>query len=487
MYRFYVGKYLLDNNQTKVILDNSKYLLVVAGAGSGKTLTIVGKIKYLIKHKEIDPSEILCISFTNEAVKSLKEKIDNEKVDVMTFHKLALSILDNNNVNYSICENDYLEYVVHEVLFGIIYENDNYMKIILKYFDKYSIFCNVEKSYYKLITQNYDEICSFERLICKFIRLFKTNNYTLDSFGIFLKKCLKRKEKYFIVIVFNMYLIYQNELYSCRKLDFDDMITKAIETLYNGGCINSYKYIIIDEFQDTSYIRYLLIKAIIDKNHTKLIAVGDDFQSIYRFSGCDLDIFTKFKDYFNEANILKIENTYRNSLELINITSKFILRNPLQIKKKLYSNKRNIKPIKICYGYSLEELISLIKGNIMVLGRNNKDINRYLNNNFPCSDNINVKFLTIHKSKGLEENNVILLNVIDDKLGIPNKIEDSDILRLVLKKNEYKYAEERRLFYVALTRCRESVYLMTEKGRESIFIKELLKYKNSGIELLKKE
>ena len=487
MCRFYVGKYLLDCNQTKVILDNSKYLLVVAGAGSGKTLTIVGKIKYLIDYKNVNPSEILCISFTNESVNSMKEKINNQNVEVMTFHKLALNILDRNKISYSICESSYLEYVIHEFLFGIIYESNFLMKTILKYYGKYSVFCNIERSYSKLLKQNYDEICSFERLICKFIKLFKANNHTLAPFSVFLKKFLKRKDKFFILIVLNIYLIYQNELYSSGKIDFDDMITMAIKTLQNNGFIDKYKYIIIDEFQDTSYIRYLLIKTIIDKNQSKLVAVGDDFQSIYRFSGCDLKIFTEFKNYFKGANILKIENTYRNSLELINISSKFILKNPLQVRKKLLSNKSNSKPIKICYGYTLEELIMFIKGNIMILGRNNKDINKYENDSFNSHNDINIRYLTIHRSKGLEEDNVIILNVIDDNLGIPNKIEDSSILRLVLKKNEYKYAEERRLFYVALTRCRESVYLMTEKGRESVFIKELLRYKDSSIEVLKKE
>ena len=210
MNKFYVGEYLLDKDQTNVILDNSKYLLVVAGAGSGKTLTIVGKINYLLEYKKIAPSDILCISFTNEAVKSMKEKINNPQVNVMTFHRLGLSILDSNNISFSICNDNYLEFVVHEVLYGLIYENNKLMKIVLKYFGKYSIFFNIEKSYSKLINNNYNEIYSFERLICKFIKLLKSNNYTIYSFNNFINKCFIKKEKLYLCIDLNIYLIYEN-------------------------------------------------------------------------------------------------------------------------------------------------------------------------------------------------------------------------------------------------------------------------------------
>ena len=131
----------LDIYQTKVILDNSKSLLVVAGAGSGKTLTIVGKIKYLIENNICSDSEILCISFTNDATNNLKEKLINYNVDVMTFHKLAITILKNNNIQYELCDSDYLEYIIHEFFYGIIYENDYLMRLVLKYFRK-SIFFN---------------------------------------------------------------------------------------------------------------------------------------------------------------------------------------------------------------------------------------------------------------------------------------------------------------------------------------------------------
>ena len=154
-------------------------------------------------------------------------------------------------------------------------------------------------------------------------------------------------------IALNVFLIYQNELKSCGLIDFDDMIIQARDTILNGGFIKQYKYIIIDEFQDTSYIRYLLIKSIIDKTDANIMAVGDDFQSIYKFTGCDIDLFVNFDKYFQDSKILKIQNTYRNSQELIQTAGLFVMKNDFQIKKNLTSSKKNFKPINIVNGDNL--------------------------------------------------------------------------------------------------------------------------------------
>ena len=135
----------LDNEQEKIVLDGAKNLLVVAGAGSGKSLTIVGKVRYLVNSVGIDPSRILCISFTNASVLSLKEKI-GMNVDVMTFHKLALSIFELNNIRFNICPSSYLEYITHEFFFGVIFENEVLIKKVLSYF-KIRFYSNTEIRY----------------------------------------------------------------------------------------------------------------------------------------------------------------------------------------------------------------------------------------------------------------------------------------------------------------------------------------------------
>ena len=276
------------------------------------------------------------------------------------------------------------------------------------------------------------------------------------------------------------------------------MISKATHKIKQEGYHKNIKYIIIDEFQDTSKVRFNLIKEILNKTNTSLLVVGDDFQSIYRFTGCDLDLFLKFKQLFKESEILKIENTYRNSQELINIAGSFIMKNKNQLKKNLKSNKSIKYPLQIIYykniTHTFIKLINHIhnttKKPILILGRNNFDINiitktnKFIltNNTLVYKDNPNIKmtYLTVHRSKGLEEENIIVINLTNQKTGFPNKIQDDKILKYVsCKEDNYKYAEERRLFYVAITRTKNITYLLTPEKNESIFITELKKdYKN---------
>ena len=490
-----IDGYSLDLQQRKVALNEDKSLLVVAGAGSGKSLTIIAKIKYLIEVKKVKPNEILCISFTNEATKSLKNKLCKYDIDIYTFHKLGLQILDKAKFTYKICSSDFLEYITDEFFSGLILENDYLIKCVLYYLN-----LKVNKDYETVYLNNMytKEFIALKKLIIKFISLFKANAFDLYDFTKFIKRTFSIKEKLFLIITLNVYLIYKNELNSSGLIDFDDMIIKSTEIVNKKIIKLDYKYVIIDEYQDTSYVRYLLIKSILDNTNSKFIGVGDDFQSIYRFSGCDLNIFLNFSSFFPQSKILKIENTYRNSQELINVCGKFVMRNTRQLKKNLLSKKHLSKPIVICYcndfSSNFELLINNIKGNIMVLGRNNDDVSHILNENMSFVDgefcykkdnNINLNYLTVHRSKGLESDNVIVLNVVDDKLGFPNKLSDDKILRFVTcGKNKILYEEERRLFYVALTRTKNRVYLLTNKNKESIFIKELLKFHKNSIKVI---
>ena len=471
-----INGYSLDKEQRIAVITDECASLIVAGAGSGKSLTMVGKIRYLIERKNIKEDEILCISFTRDASSNLERNIKknyNYDVKVYTFHKLSLEIL--KDIKYNISEPNTLNYIIDEYFYMINY--DAYMK------NKIKKILNKIDTPYKYILKS-KELINLKKLIITFVNLFKTNNYNLEYF-------LKiKKNKDLIRIIIDIYLLYEEELRSTNSIDFNDMITLATKYVKENN-IKKYKYIIVDEYQDTSYIRYLLLKEIINKTGAKIICVGDDYQSIYRFNGCDLNMFLNFKKYFGYTKVLKINNTYRNSQELINVAGSFIMKNKRQLYKKLKSSKSIKQPIKIMYGNNLQKLLDIVitkYQKILILGRNNFDIEKYFkldSEGYFIYKEVRIRYLTMHASKGLEEECVIIINLIDDVLGIPNKIKDDKILKYVNKNyDKYPYEEERRLFYVAFTRTKNEVFLLTEKDKKSMFIKELIKDYGKYIEFI---
>lgn len=482
-----INGYKLDIEQRRAILCDELNNLIIAGAGSGKSLTLVGKISYLIEIKKIKPEHILCISFTNDSCKSLKNKL-SYNIDVLTFHKLAVRILHNRHY---LITNISLEYIVDEYFLSIILTRRIMLRIVLKLLgyddNNISAYDNVVNS---------DHIKSLKRTIISFINLFKASDYSFDYFF----KIKNRKNKYLLYLILDIYILYQQELVSQNEIDFNDMINCAIREIKNNKINLHYKYIIIDEFQDTSYTRYRLIKEIIKYCGAKLMAVGDDWQSIYGFTGCDVDIFLNFEKYFGCTQKVYINNTYRNSQQLINVAGKFIMKNKKQLKKSLKSTKYIEKPIKIVYEVNniLDNLIQYLckqdTQDILILGRNNNDIYKYLNYNFKYNDSyiiyrknpaIKIRYLTVHKSKGLEAECVIIVNLVDDLLGFPCKQQDNDILNKLKTFKESKYGDERRLFYVALTRSKTIVYLIIPSKKYSVFVKEIIKKGNKSVEFIK--
>jgi len=470
---FKVSNNYLDEYQKEVVLDDSKALLVVAGAGSGKTMTILAKVKYLIEVKGIKSDEILLLSLTNETVNNLKEKLKNlgyDGLNLYTFHKLGLNILRKECNNINIVNENYLNFIIDEYFLSYIFNNKYYKKKIIKYF-RINIYKDINKS---------KEYVDFKVMLIYLIHLINNNNLDINYvFEIYKKSLIDR---FIWKILLDLLIIYKRELKSLGLIDFDDMINEAYNLIKNKNLFFDYKYIIIDEFQDISVARYKLVKEIMDRSNAKFVAVGDDWQSIYGFTGCSVDILINFNKYFDDTNFLYLKNTYRNSSELINVASKFILKNNFQIKKELFSSKHISKPIKIVYSSDNDILLKLIKyinkEDVMILGRNNYDINVYSINN--C------RYLTVHKSKGLEANEVILINLENKLDGFPNKKKENKFKKkLINNKEKYKYAEERRLFYVALTRTKNSIYLILRKDNKSIFVKELIRDFKDYIEYIK--
>lgn len=326
------------------------------------------------------------------------------------------------------------------------------------------------------------------RIVIPFISYFKRSNYKLDDFkNIKTDNDLLNKQ---IRVISDIYLNYESKLREKNLIDFEDMINisyKVMPYIKEKNLGVDYKYIIIDEYQDVSMQRFNLTKRIEELFKSKIIAFGDDYQTIFGFSGSRIDLMTEFRNYLSDAKQIPIPNVYRNSQELIDVATKFINKNSKQIKKKLISNKRLINPIEL-YIYNdsnyintninksiiLSNILDKIylsnnKSNVLLLERYNNDIDTILNNNlfirknheniiYKKHEDMKIDYLTIHKSKGLEYDNCILINAIDDKYGFPSKIEDEEIIKLLKPKIEENifYPEERRLFYVAMTRTKIS-------------------------------
>lgn len=641
----------LDENQRDIIIKDEINNLVVAGAGSGKTTVIVGKVEYLIKHCGYDSKDILVLSFTNKSAKEMNERIvksSNCQVDAMTFHKLGLKIIEavdvkipdimEESINSSIKTilnqlfkdnnfltlfnkffsehmheykskfefdnlNDYVTYLktssiksingeklksLEEVyIANFLYMND--IKYIYEkqypytsdrykpdfYLPEYDIYLehfgidkngNVPKFFEskngktakeiynegikwkrdlhkekdtklietysyeqkngelinnlkrklnkhgvklkpkdekqvfsEIVKENEKEINSLIKLIGGFISYMRANNIDLTTIR---KKARDERNKYkkerkiaFVELLIPILGKYEELLIKNNKIDFSDMINKALKYVKRGNYISNYKYIIVDEYQDISLNRLELIKALRDQNEAKLFCVGDDWQSIYKFTGSEVSLFTNFKKHVGYTEISKIERTYRYNQSIVDISSKFIQKNPEQMTKNIQGREAKNIALFLKYGSDnnslkeklLETLQSLPKdSSVLLIGRYNFDTKNFTDENilrqvgekiiFKDRTDLDIKFMTAHKSKGLECDNVIIINNRNGQLGFPSKIEDDSMYELLSdNKKVYEHAEERRLFYVALTRTKNDVYLLVNEFDKSDFVVELEK------------
>lgn len=667
----------LDDEQRKAIIMDEDYSLIVAGAGSGKTTTMSAKVKYLVEKCNVNPNDIIILSYTNKATEELEKRINkdfNLNIEILTFHKLGMKILrkrtdkplqiiDNiqiysyisdyikdtlfkdkeklktfvesfdEYVNFNECAfeydnfNDYYneykqiiyeenkdnleDYIVKRIqnrlknlkgIDGIIYkskpeviianylfkngfeyeyektfpfklENDasykpdftilnNEVNTYVEYYgltelknnnkytvsdiqtynnlvkkkkelhekfetdliELYSDYENhnnylevleqeLEKRYFVNIPKENKEIFDkimdtstdinfykFVELAIKFIKKFKEFNYELSYFDELIENQQDDKLKQQLIFMKEIYIYYNKTIHNNYLIDFNDMINYSYNEIDSIKDSFNFKYIIIDEYQDISIPKYRLIKKLSDLYDSKIVAVGDDWQAIYSFSGSDIDLFKNFSELMGYGEISKITKTYRNSQELIDVAGNFISKNVDQFNKDLISNKHLKNPVEIDYyfknkgiskAYVLNSIIKSIShnGTILLLGRYKSDINSIIDspyfkkgphNKIICKEckNANVEFMTIHKSKGLGYDNVIILNGLSSKKGFPSSIEDDELIKLLDNSKEEKigFAEERRLFYVALTRTKNKVYILAPyipKYKRSDFIFEI--------------
>ncbi len=373
-------------------------------------------------------------------------------------------------------------------------------------------------------------IAPLTKLITTFISNYKVNGYDEKHFAIMENQTKSVRTRLFLEISEGAYLFYEERLHMGNQVDFSDMINESARLLNEKKELGeklSFKYIIVDEYQDISKQRFDLTKVLSDVCDAKIIAVGDDWQSIYAFSGSDISLFTDFEHKMGYAKRLKIVKTYRNPQEVIDIAGGFVQENDSQIKKELISPKHIDKPVIICVysddyqsakdkGFknieeakaeTVERILGKIvdynkkenkpaNSSILLIGRYGFDMMRLgctsrfnynevtgevTSNKYPY---LKLSFLTAHSSKGLGFDNVVIINALDAMYGFPAQLQMDPVLKLVIRDDKsIDYAEERRLFYVAMTRTKNRVFIAAPETRPSPFILELKeKYSNVTVE-----
>ena len=335
---------------------------------------------------------------------------------------------------------------------------------------------------------------AFIRLVVTFVTLVKSSCKSVKEV---LKQAKNADDERSVFIIKNIfqpvYEHYINALSDSDQIDFTDAILQATEICRTSHPVE-YDYIIVDEFQDISVDRYNFLKVLREGNPpAKLYCVGDDWQSIYRFSGSDMALFNQFPEYFGTTEINKIETTYRFGEPLVSLSSNFIQRNKAQIQKNIHSFSSEMRTELEFYAYdrrdycnTIGQLVASIPSDksIFLLGRYSFD-DYYLSFMYQSIKEGNrfyyviggrkIEFLTVHKSKGLEANYVILLQCNKDTYGFPSQVSDDPVLNYVLtKSDQFPYGEERRLFYVAITRAKIKTLVLYDKRFPSVFVDEFL-------------
>ena len=335
---------------------------------------------------------------------------------------------------------------------------------------------------------------AFIRLVVTFVTLVKSSCKSVKEV---LKQAKNADDVRSVFIIKNIfqpvYEHYINALSDSDQIDFTDAILQATEICRTSHPVE-YDYIIVDEFQDISVDRYNFLKVLREGNPpAKLYCVGDDWQSIYRFSGSDMALFNQFPEYFGATEINKIETTYRFGEPLVSLSSNFIQRNKAQIQKNIHSFSSEMRTELEFYAYdrrdycnTIGQLVASIPSDksIFLLGRYSFD-DYYLSFMYQSIKEGNrfyyviggrkIEFLTVHKSKGLEANYVILLQCNKDTYGFPSQVSDDPVLNYVLtKSDQFPYGEERRLFYVAITRAKIKTLVLYDKRFPSVFVDEFL-------------
>ena len=349
------------------------------------------------------------------------------------------------------------------------------------------------------------QVDSFVQLVGTFLGHYKGGGYSVSGCETKADKLrLGGRAKAFLSIFEPVHREYQSRLESEGRIDFEDMILRACEYAENGKYKSPFKHILVDEFQDISESRGRLVKALKTQHvDGRVFAVGDDWQSIFRFAGSDINLMRKFGEEFGGDfdgqtgvhRTVDLGRTFRSVDQIAEAAMRFVLRNPAQLNKtvipagvaqspalRVVPTFRHDADAKLKDALRAIEVSEEGQTSVLLLGRYRHlrpDNLTGLRREFPHLD---ISYKTIHASKGLEADHVIILGLYRGRTGFPSEIVDDPLLGLVSPETEpFENAEERRVFYVALTRARQTVTMMSSSSKQSAFVTEMLDDPNYGL------
>lgn len=478
----------LNTSQSHAVVNGEKNVLVLAGAGSGKTSVLVARAGWLLARQLALPDQILLLAFGRQAAiemnTRINERLDQQDIHAKTFHALALHIIRECGKKPPI---------ISEL------ETDQQKKYQLL-LDEWRVQCAAKKAQAKGWREWLTEELGWEipegdfwqdpsisqRIVSRldnWLGLMRMHGGSQKAMieeakdeisGLFQKR---------IRLMAPLLKAWKAALKADNAVDFSGLLHQAIYLLEKGRFVSPWKHILVDEFQDISPLRAKLLQTLRQQNkQSSLFAVGDDWQAIYRFSGAELNLTRKFEQYFGVGAICMLDTTYRFNQRIGHIANQFILQNPAQLNKPLNSlAKGNKKSVVLLPEEQLEALLNKMSGyvrddeRILLLARYHHLKPEILAKAETRWPKLNIDFMTIHAAKGQQADYVIILGLSSNKESFPALARESVLEQVLLPQPEsFVDAEERRLLYVALTRTKHQVWLMFDPQYPSVFVEELV-------------
>ncbi|WP_337264044.1 MULTISPECIES: DNA helicase IV [unclassified Serratia (in: enterobacteria)] len=477
----------LNVSQSRAVVNGEDSVLVLAGAGSGKTSVLVARAGWLLRRQEAEPGQILLLAFGRKAADEMNERIQdrlgNVAIQAKTFHALALQVIQEGSRKAP-------------AISKLETDSKARRRLLIKNWQQQ---CTEKKAQAKGWRQWLTEELEWEvpegdfwhdkrlaeRLagrLERWLGLMRTYGGSQAEMIALADEEIRDLFAKRIRLMAPLLKAWKAALKEEGAVDFAGLIHQAVNILDKGRFISPWKHILVDEFQDISPQRAQLLAALRRQNkQTCLFAVGDDWQAIYRFSGAELALTTAFAANFGEGAQCALDTTYRFNDRIGEVANSFIQQNPHQLKKPLNSlTQGNKKSVVILPQEQLEALLDKMSGyakpdeRILVLARYHHLQPEVLLKAATRWPKLNIEFMTIHASKGQQAEYVIIAGLHDGHDGFPAIARESLIEDVLLPQPEdFPDAEERRLLYVALTRAKHQVWLLQDRERPSVFVEQL--------------